>query len=163
MWAELDRRREFLNEVYPSRVLHYQAPLEAYPQAAHSGRAYQPEWEADLLDLQRLYAFLAPGRWFRETSLHGEFWLGMQHYNAGRPCANTTQELSFDPRSFEFISKTVGTQRIQRFAAKGLSKRDLMGELAPFSRLPSYQLALPITLDTWRQNQLVQLMRGTTF
>ncbi len=162
LWAELDRRREFLNQVYPSRALHSQAPLEAYPDAAHSGRAYRPEWEEDLLDLKRVYAFLAPGRWFRETNLHGEFWLGMQRYNTGRACAHTTQALCFDPHALEFISKTVGTDRTRAFAAKGLTKTDLMGELAPFTRLPSYQLALPFTLEVWRQNQLAQLLRGTT-
>lgn len=163
LWAELDRRRDFLNEVYPSRALHYRAPLEAYPQAAHSGRSYRPEWEADLLDLQRVYDFLAPGRWFRETNLHGEFWLGMQRYNAGRACARTTQELHFDPVSLEITAKPVGTERIQHFAAKGLTKMDLMGELAPFIRLPTYQLALPFTLEDWRQIQYAQLRRGTTF
>jgi hypothetical protein len=162
LWAELDRRRDFMNAIYPSRALHYQSPLETYPQAAHSGRPYQPEWEADLLDLQRVYAFLAAGRWFRETSVHGEFWLGMQRYNAGRACARTTQELRFDPVSLTFTAKTVGKERIQSFAAKGLTKVDLMGELAPWTHLPAYQLAFPFTLEDWRATEYARLLRGTT-
>ena len=161
LWQGLNQRRDFLNTIYPSRSLLYQAPLEAFPQAAYSGRVYRPEWEAELFYLPHIYTFLAQGLWFRETSLHGEFWLGLRRYNAGRLSARTTQELSFDPDTLEFIANTVGTNRTQRFAAKGITKIDLMGELAPFSRMPSYQLALPFTLDTWRQNHLAQLVRGT--
>jgi hypothetical protein len=93
--------------------------------------------------------------------LHGEFWLGLQRYNAGILAARTTQEVSFDPHTLEFITKTVGTNQTRRFVTKGLSKTDLMGELASFSNLPSYQLALPFTPDAWRQNHLAQLARGT--
>jgi transposase len=162
LWKGLDQRRDFLNTLYPSRSLQYQSPLGAFPTAIHSQRDYRPEWEAELFDLKRVYDFLTQGRWFRETSLHGEFWLGMQRYNSGRACAHTTQELTFDRTSLEFTAKTAGTDRMHRFAAKGLTKNDLMGELAPFTRLPSYQLVLPFTQETWRQNRLAQLVRGTT-
>ena len=162
LWHGLHQRRDFLNTVYPSRTLLYQAPLEAFPEASYSDRPYRPEWEAKLLDLQRIYTFLAQGTWFRETSLHGEFWLGLRRYNAGTLSARTTQEVTFDPDALEFISKTTGTDRTHRFAAKGITKMDLMGELDPFSRMPSYQLALPLSMETWRKNHLAQLVRGTT-
>jgi len=42
-----------LNQHIPSGVLQGQAPLQAYPEAAHSGRFYCPEWEAEMLDLPR--------------------------------------------------------------------------------------------------------------
>jgi hypothetical protein len=35
----------------PTSVLQGLAPLQAYPQAAHSGRISRPEWEAEMLDL----------------------------------------------------------------------------------------------------------------
>ena len=162
LWQGLDQRREFLNTRYPSRTLHYQAPLEAYPQAAHSGRSYRPEWEEQMLDLQRVYALLARGRWFRETSCHGEFWLGLQRYNAGRKCAKSTLEITFDPTQLEFVSQKLGSNEIRRFAAKGLTKLDLMGELAPFARLPVYQLALPFSQEAWRKMELARMWGGTT-
>jgi hypothetical protein len=65
LWAELDERRAVLNQFLPIRVLNRQAPLEAYPQAVFSGRAYRPEWEEALFDLRRVYQYLAQGRWFR--------------------------------------------------------------------------------------------------
>ncbi len=161
LWQGLEQRRTFLNTVYPSRALDYRAPLEADPTARRSPRAYRPEWEADLFDLQRVYTWLALGHWFRETSLHGEFGLGMQRYNTGRSWAHATVEIRFDPATLEFRVTKVGTTDTQRFAAKGLAPADLMGELPPFFRMPVYQLALPFTLAAWRQTTLGALASGT--
>lgn len=162
LWQGLDARREFLNTRYPSRALHYHAPLDAFPQAMHSGREYRPEWEAELLDLPRLYAWLSQGRWFRVTNLHGEFWLGMQRYNAGGTQANTPLEIHFDPVRVEFVVHPVGSDQIRHFPAKGLSKPDLMGELPPEARMPAYQLYLPFSREVWRSNILVQGSTGMT-
>jgi len=68
----LDQRLAFLNQHYPSRSLNGQAPLLVYPQAAHSGRAYRPEWEADTLDISNVYAYLAKQEWFRQSSDKGQ-------------------------------------------------------------------------------------------
>jgi hypothetical protein len=38
-WAGLDERREMLNTQIPTRALQGKTPVEAYPVAAHSGRA----------------------------------------------------------------------------------------------------------------------------
>ncbi len=54
LWAGLDARRAMLNAHIPSSALLGRAPLQAYPQAAHSGRISRPEWEADMLDLARV-------------------------------------------------------------------------------------------------------------
>jgi hypothetical protein len=56
----------------------------ASPTAACARRHYRPQWEEELLELQRIYHLLAPGRWFRQTNCQGEFWLGRQRYNVGR-------------------------------------------------------------------------------
>src|SRR6266571_6238973 len=67
LWAGLDERREVLNQYLPSRALSHKAPLEAYPQAIHSGRMYRPEWEEDLLCLEHVWSYLQQGRWFRSS------------------------------------------------------------------------------------------------
>src|SRR5215469_12145605 len=54
LWAGLDERRDVLNRHLPSRVLSHKSPLEAYPQALHSGRSYRPEWEEELLSLEKV-------------------------------------------------------------------------------------------------------------
>lgn len=162
LWQALTQRRDFLNQIYPSRSLAYQSPLEAFPQAIHAKREYRPEWEAELLNLDRVDYFLAQGRWFRETNLHGEFWLGMRRYNAGIPAAFTTQDIRFDPGTREFVVKTVGLGIEHRFPAKGLAKLDLMGEMLSLSRFVDYQLALPFSHDVWRRNELTRMVGGTT-
>ena len=65
LWAGLDERRAVLNHALPIRALHQQARGLAYPEAAFSGRAYRPEWEEGLLDLDCVYQYLAQGCWFR--------------------------------------------------------------------------------------------------
>ena len=64
----------------PSSVLQSQAPLQAYPQAAHSGRSYRPEWEAERLDLARVFAYLVTCRWFRRIRANGRLDLGGYDY-----------------------------------------------------------------------------------
>jgi hypothetical protein len=48
-----------LNQHIPSGILQGRAPLQAYPEAAHSGRFYRPQWEAEMLDLDRVFTYLA--------------------------------------------------------------------------------------------------------
>jgi transposase InsO family protein len=62
LWAGLDERRNVLNRHLPSRVLSHKSPLEAYPQAIHSGRSYRPEWEEEFLSLEKVCTYLAQGR-----------------------------------------------------------------------------------------------------
>jgi transposase InsO family protein len=90
LWAGLDARRARLNQHIPSRVLGGRAPLDAYPSAAHSGRSYRPEWEADMLEMQQVYHYLSTCRWFRRTYPSGVFamggYLGQCQYEMGWAC-----------------------------------------------------------------------------
>ena len=54
LWAGLDTRRTMLTAHIPWRMLGGRAPLQAYPEAAHTGRFYRPDWEAETLDLNRV-------------------------------------------------------------------------------------------------------------
>jgi len=58
-------RRKRLNEKYPSKSLGKKAPLQLYPEAVHSGAPFCVEQEAKLLDLKKVYAFLAKSKWYR--------------------------------------------------------------------------------------------------
>ena len=60
----------------PSSAFLGRAPLQAYPEASHSGRYYRPEWEAEMLDLARVFAYLAQCRWFRGIRAKGRLDLG---------------------------------------------------------------------------------------
>jgi len=87
----------------PFRSLQGQPPLTAYPQAQKTNRPFRLEWEKDALDMQRVYDFLAQGRWFRLTSSVGMFSLGAHRYNARTKLARQTLEITFDPATLEFI------------------------------------------------------------
>ncbi len=157
----LTQRLDFLNREFPSRSLQGRPPLSAFPEALYTQRPYRLEWEADLLDLRRVYAYLAKGRWFRWTSKVGMFSLGAQRYNARTPFANQTLEITFDPRTIEFICLPDDGSDPFRLAALGLTKEVLMGELDPLLSVPAYQLALPFSREAWRQLLACQLT-GTT-
>jgi hypothetical protein len=151
LWAGLDARRAMLNQHIPSRVLQGQAPLQAYPAAAHSGRSYRPEWETDLLNLDRVFQYLAKCRWFRQIKSKGRVVIGGYQYYLSTALRGRTIELHFDPIQGCFIGQPEGIETTITIAPQGLSKTDLMGELAGLLALPAYQLALPFTHEAWRQ------------
>jgi transposase InsO family protein len=157
----LEQRLVFLNTRYPCRSLGGQPPLTAYPAAHHSGREYRPEWEGELLDLGRVYQYLAQGRWFRQVSAQGQFSLGADCYGLGHTWANQTIEITFDPVTQEFVCQSADGQTQKRVQAKGLTKADLMGELA-LEQFPNYQFAFPLSALACRQNLLHAEMAGTT-
>lgn len=157
----LEHRLAFLNTCYPSRSLASQPPLTAYPAARHSGREYRPEWEAELLDLARVYQYLAQGRWFRQVSAKGQFSLGADRYGLGQAWAKQTIEITFDAATQEFVCTSADGQTTHRLPAKGLTKADLMGELA-LEQFSNYQLAFPFSVLACRQELLHAEAAGTT-
>jgi transposase InsO family protein len=160
LWAGLDARRAMLNQHIPSRVLQGQAPLQAYPEAAHSGRSYRPEWETDMLDLQRVYQYLANCRWFRHIKSNGRVAIGGYQYYLRSALRSRTIELHFDPIQGCFIGQPEGTDITFTLTPQGLSKSALMGELAGLLTLPAYQLALPFSHEAWRQLECARSLAG---
>lgn len=71
-WKELFRyttkRRNRMNEKIPNRLLGRKPPLVRYPQAKHSGRFYQVEKEAELIDMKRIFSYLSKCLWYRKVS-----------------------------------------------------------------------------------------------
>jgi transposase InsO family protein len=161
LWAGLDARRDRLNQHIPSRMLGGQAPLQAYPEAAHSGRHYRPEWEADLLDLNRVYRYLATGRWFRRVKADSCLTLGGTDYSIGKPLRGQALEVTFDLHHTVFLANVIGTNKTIALPPQGLTVSDLMGELNHFLALPSYQLALPLSHQAWRELTYTQMLTGT--
>jgi transposase len=158
----LSERRNFLNHDFPSRTLKYRSPLQAYPEARHSGKPYHPKWEEAILDIQRIYDYLAQGRWFRRSSLQGQFSLGAHCYNAGRDFAEQQLIITFDPQERKLVCCSEDGKEEIRFPIQGLSKSELMKELTPLVTLPMYQLALPFSPDAWREIMLCDNLTGTT-
>jgi transposase len=150
----LERRRDFMNEHLPCSSLDGKAPLVAYPQARIPRRMYRPEWEAELMDLERVYAYLAQGRWFRKGSNVGAFSLGSQRYVLGKDWIRKDAETTFDPSDRHLVFRSPEVDKPKRLPIKGISKTDLMGEMGPLVNLDQFQLALPFTWDEWRVSRL---------
>jgi len=104
MQPALDARREFLNTEYPSRTWQGRPPLTACPQAQHSLRSYTPETEIALLDLSRIYAYLARQHWFRQVSQQGQFSLEGYLYYLEATWARQTIELTFVIQTLKNLS-----------------------------------------------------------
>jgi len=149
LWQALEQRKIFLNEHLPCASLADTPPLQAYPQARAPRRTYRPEWEADLLDLSRVHAFLMQGHWFRKVSAVGSISIGRCIYHLGydwRP--DGYAELTFDPLAIEFVCRTPSGKE-KRFPLPWLTKAELMGELFQFQHIP-FQFALPFSHNEWR-------------
>ena len=160
--ASVADRLDFLNTRYPSRSLAGQPPLVAHPEARHSGRLYRLEWEEDLLDMQRVYDYLARGHWFRESSSVGQLSLGSQRYGVGKAFANQTLEITFNSETLEWTMQSEDGQREINLPARGLTKAALMGEISPLLACSAYQLALPFSVAAWREMTLANALTGTT-
>jgi hypothetical protein len=106
--------------------------------------------------------YLAEGRWFRLTSLQGQFFLGAYRYNASSHLSKQTLEITFDPQTREFVCLSEDGAQSIRFLCQGLSKADLMGELVPFITWPAYQLELPFSRAAWRKILICDNLIGTT-
>ena len=70
--------------------------------------------------------------------------------------------IHFDPDPPAFVCQLEGSDELVRVPALGLTKADLMGELAAMQTLPTYQLALPFSLEAWRQLEYANGLVGTT-
>lgn len=154
LYAALEKRRSFLNHHLPCRSLGNQPPLVAYPGATHSGISYHLEIEAEQLELDRVYRYLAQGRWFRRISQSGTLSLGRQIYYLGAKWKRQQAEITFDSDTCHFLFSDDAGNLISSHSIKGLSKQFLMGDLSDLSRFPAFQLILPFS---WQQQQNARL------
>ena len=74
-----------------------------------------------MLDMQRIYDYLAQGRWFRRTSTHGQFSLGAFRYNLGKSRSNQTLEITFDGQTRQLICLLADGSQQVCLAVQGLT------------------------------------------
>jgi transposase len=141
--CSLQARILFLNQEYPTSALGECPPLQVFPQARHSGRAYHIQSEEQLFDMQRVYAYLKNGRWFRKVSSVGTFSLGGYLYNASIHLADQTLEITFDAEMEILVCLPEKSETAFHLDTKGLTKAALMGDLSPLPAFNAYQLPLP--------------------
>ncbi len=161
LWQALDRRRTFLNQDLPCASLAEQPPLVAHPEARQGRRLYRPEWERDQIEMQRVYAYLEQGHWFRRASNVGAVSLGKTWYTLGPAWAHKEVAIRFDAQDQQLVFQAEGLENRRRPLRK-LSAEALMGDLSTMSRVDAYQLPLPISWDEWRLIHTRQLFHRVT-
>ena len=127
LFSHCNERRQRLNENIPSRSLDHMAPLQAFPQARHSGRPFCLEKEYDLVMLERIYEFLALGQWYRRTSKNKMVSLGGQRYYLKNATPHSQLQITFCKQTRQFIFRDVNEQIIDQQPPKGLSKQEIIG------------------------------------
>jgi hypothetical protein len=158
LYDALHQRRDFLNTSLPCSSLDNQPPLVAFPQAHHSGRPYRLEWEAQLLDLDRIDAYLGRGRWFRWVANNGIISLGGTVYNVGRQWKQQQIEVTFNSDTRQFCCFDAAGKMLKTFPLRGISLESLMGDVFPLVHFPVFQLALPFTWDEQRLLRLYEIV-----
>lgn len=154
LYDALYQRRDFLNSILPCASLENRPPLIAFPEAQHSGRPYRIEWEAEMLDLQRIDAYLERGRWFRLVGCNGTVSLGGTAYYVGNKWKRQQVEVRFDPGTRHFHCFDASERLLNTFPLEGISIEGLMGDMFPLLHFPVYQLALPFS---WEEQSLIRL------
>jgi hypothetical protein len=162
VWAGLDNGRSRLNAHIPCRTLGERAALQAHPQALHTGHFYGAEWEAELLDLERVYAYLGKGRWGWRVAQNGSVAIGGIYYYINPKYRGRAIEIKFDPERALFLGHLAGLPEVVEIIARGLTRAALMGEAAAISALPAYQLALPFTHEAQRVMDYMPLVPRIT-
>jgi len=152
LFHRLRKRRKFINQYLPCASLDNKPSLIAFPDASFSGREYRPEYECELLDLSRLWSYLAKGQWFRRISKVGTFSIGGQQYYLDYSLARQQVELSFDPDLSAFTCLDEIGAFLAHIPIEGISVDTLMGDF-PY-HLPDFQLHLPFD---WKSLQVVRL------
>jgi transposase InsO family protein len=146
LWAGLDERRQVLNHHLPSRTLDGKAPLEAYPHAIHSGRSYRPEWEEELLSLEKVCNYLAQGRWFRGVRSNGYFGLGSYQYYLGKHFARCSVAIRFDPDTTTLMCQLEGSEETIELPAEAHHKSRVDGGACAPASLADLSISSPFLL-----------------
>ena len=138
-----------MNEVLPSRagICEGQPPLATCPEARHSGRVYHRSEEEAIFSLERVYRYLAEGKWERKVSVVGQVSLGGARYGVGCGHRGQEVEISFDPAGRELVFHHEG-EEIARCEMKGMSLDELLGLGRSEGRLPAQQLALELVEES---------------
>ena len=103
-----------------------------------------------MLDVQRVFQYLANCRWFRRVTSNGRIATSGYKYYLSTTLRGRTRELTFDPIQGTFLGQPEVSATIITIAPQGVTKTALMGELANLMAVPAYQLALPFTNEAWR-------------
>lgn len=125
LFANTNQRRKVLNEKYPCRTLARRAPLQAFPDALHSGRTYSVEQEMNLLKINRIEQYLAKCTWFRKVSASKTISLRKIYY-LKQATPGTYVQITFCMLNQQLIVRDVNEHLIERIAVDDFAAQLLL-------------------------------------
>jgi hypothetical protein len=148
----LDRERKLYNYEFPARASDCGgfSPVHAHPELLHPRRPYQPELEAILFDMQRVYHYLAGFTFERKVNRNGQVTLKGHHYSVGLAHKEKIIQVRLDAHTQEwmFLERDEQGQEdeLSRRPLFGIDFFSLTGLEKPVSPadLPPIQLTLPL-------------------
>ena len=142
----LDLECEQHNQWFPSRASDCRGrpPLQVHPEVLVPRRAYRPEWERQLFDLERVYAYLATIELERKVSHVGQIQLGGRAAGVGRAYAGRTVLVRCDPSARVWVVRDRDENELARLPVQGIDMSTLtgLGDETPVVEQP-VQLTLP--------------------
>jgi hypothetical protein len=119
-----------MNAILPSRARNCRRrpPLLAYPEARHNPRYFSRREELSIFDMERVYEFLADGRWLRRVSSQGQFSFQSSLLYLGKQYARTLVTITFDPYDRQFtVTPAQSNQSLMKFCPDWLSLMAITG------------------------------------
>lgn len=126
-------RRSRLNNDIPSRSTQNQPPLVACPQAKKSERAYQVEAEEQIFDHEKVKNALKNSKWYRTISKDKTVTLGGWVYYLPKATPKTEVQIKFNQFKSTFLFFDADNKLINSRPAKGISFKELAGDLGSFN------------------------------
>lgn len=152
LFRRCESRRNRLNKDIPSTATENLAPLIKFPEAKHSQSYYHPSKEAQLIDLKKVFAFLAKSKWYRQVSTSKAVWLGGQAYYLAQAKAKEQVLITFCETDQHLVFQNDKELVLHRLPIKGINKERLMGNLASLALFPGLQLELPLSWEAHKTN-----------
>lgn len=118
-----------LNERIPSRAnaCRGQIPIQAHPEALTPKRPYRRDLEDQLFDMQRVFQYLAGGKWIRHTSAKGQFHFADRVYSVGTAYRFQFVTITFDLETRQFVAYSQTGEEIKRLPADWLTEVRIRG------------------------------------
>jgi len=118
--ANIDNMDRIQREVYPAAQ--GQSRLQAYPELAHSGRAYSRAWEEDHWEFQRVLAHLSGYAVTRRIGPAGHVSIYNRRYYVGIVHGNQYAHVMFDPDQRHWLVADGDGRLLNRLAAKEITE-----------------------------------------
>jgi len=122
-----NERRKRMNEDLPNRSLGKKAPLQVFPNAAHSARPYSLETEQELVDFKRIHRHLAKYTWYRKVGKNKTLSLGGHKYYVKNALPQSYVQIKFCNRAKKLVFRNGKEQILAKCPIKKIDHLALMG------------------------------------